>query len=647
MARKVTVKGGGGGVIAQAGSQIAQEITRLGYTASQTLQQVQKDRDNSLKMEVFNDIAEQSNKIYRDNKENPDGFNQVYTDYAENLLKTVPGHLKERVQYELDQSRIRRADQVASNYEKKQNQIKAGESWTYNLNASNEVLTRFRESNLDGAEMQIAELKTANVSSGLYTPAQVEQIDVQLRNAGRMQYVKGGAERSLKDGGLTELVAYKETLQASTDIFDNPEEKDKALLSVDRMISGEQSRLKQIEQARKAKQTATKKLYKEQVDGLIDVLQLGYEADDAFITDASTKLDVLDMTEEQRDLDKAMLAQDFSRKTSQERQLILDSLVEKAPSEYSYFKNIDTKLTQLEKADPLLHYNRQGKIQLERVDYTDPQSIRQRNYTVQELQEATGSKVPLLTSLEQKQLVAQFNEMPANQKVAVVGNMVSGLGKDSITTLNSISKKNGATLALSGQLFMDGAPEVAESIFLGQEVMTNNKEIMPKESELNLSISTNVGTAYSGNPLQRKTVTSAIKAVYADLSRQEGDLSGVVDEARMEEATNMVTGGLIKYESGQWQIGGETSTIEPPVRGMTTDQFEDWVDALTPEDITAMGGSNMNAKEVLRLIKEEAQLESVRVADKTYPVYIIKTEAGAVGNAEGTAPFYLEYTISK
>lgn len=646
MAQRTTlVQPGSGGAIATAGNQMAQSLQGLGYTVSKSISEVQEARDSSLQMATFNDITEQSANIYNDNKDDPQAFGEVFKDYSDNLLESMPAHMRGRTKYELDQNRIRREQQVSQNFETKQNRIKAGESWNFNVNAQNEILTEFRAGNMEHAGILLNELKTANLKSGLYTPEQIEQMDYKLIQSGTSQRITGEAERALKAGGYEELAGYRDSLETDEyGIFDNPEDKDRALNVVDGMLNAEKSRLKQMQAEQKAKQAATKKMYQSKVTGLVGALELGYEIDSEALTNASTALDVLDMPEDAVKLNRGIAARDFARLTAAEREDVLNQLLDKNPAEYSYFKNVNSKVSDLESKDPVLHYQRQGKVTVQPIDYSNPQSIVTRNQTVAELEELTGrTDIPLLTTSEQKRLVDTFGQLAANEKTSLVGQIVTGLGSDSINTLNSLSKKNGAMLALGGQLFMDGVPEVAESIFMGQEVMAGMKEIMPTDKDFTLELQTSLGTAYAENPLQRKTVSNAVKAVYADLANRDGDMSGVIDSARVQEATDLVTGGLIDYESGQWRVGGETSTIEPPVRGMTTDQFEDWVDSLTPDDVEKMGGSNMDGKELIRILQDEAQLTSVRVAGKPYPVYVIKTEAGAVANKDGTAPFYLEY----
>lgn len=143
--------------------------------------------------------------------------------------------------------------------------------------------------------------------------------------------------------------------------------------------------------------------------------------------------------------------------------------------------------------------------------------------------------------------------------------------------------------------------------------------------------------------LQRETIAKAIKAVYADLSRNDGDLSGIIDTSRMKKATNMVTGGLIDYKSGRWSWGGATSKIEPPVRGMTSNQFEDWIDGLTEADIEAMGGASIKSKAVLEILKKQAELVSVRVEGKQSPVYVVKYGDDVIKSKDGGL-FYLQYS---
>lgn len=636
-----------GGMIAQAGAGVAGSLAQLGYTISQGAKEIQEQRDVSMLRSTFNDISAQSSKIYSDNKDNPQGFQEVFQTYSDKLVESTPAHLRGRVRDELTQNMLRRQEQVASNFEQKQKRVQLGEAFDFNVNASNEILTAYRAGNIQHAERLMSELSVSNTESGLYDPEDISRMNLKLKKSGMNQLILGEGERALKAGGLKELELYRNEIEKNQELFDNPEDKDGAMGVIDGMIRAETQRLNQIKAEQKAKLAATQKIYSKQAKGLSEVLSFGYEVDSEQVNDIAAALDVLDLKEQAQELNRAFAGRDFARLNAVEREQVLNKLIEKNPAEYSYFKDINNKVSALEKSDPLTHYQRQGKVTLPQVDYNDPQSIAARNQAVEEIKSMTGrTDIPLLTDNEQRSLVGAFNQMPANQKTAVVGQIVSGLREDSIPTLNSIAGKQGAQLALAGQLFMDGAPQVAESIFMGQEIMLNMKEIMPKDTDFNTKLEAELMEAYSINPTQRKAVIDGIKAVYADMSIKEGDRTGEVDSERLKKAVTSVTGGLIDYESGRWAFGGKRSRLEPPVRGMTSEEFEDWIDSIQPEDIEAMGGANIGSREAVRILKEEAQLVSVRVVGKTYPVYVINTPSGALAKKDGTT-LYLEYTRGK
>lgn len=635
------------GAIRQGGAQVASALQGLGYAVGKIGDEAQRKSDTNYLMDTFNDVTETAQRLYFQNKESPEDFAKVFDSYQENLLSTVPNRLKPRVKQELLNQYQNRYSAVLGNFEKNRESENEATQFRFNMNAQSEIYTNFRNGNIQHATQLVDDLIAANKESGVYTPVELEVMRSKMINGGLNQRVLGEAERALKQDGLIGLTEYRNFIkdpEKSKDVFDNPVNRDSAVNTVEQMMSAEAARLKRLDIEKKAKLKATKSTVSDKIDGVIEAVKLGYEVDPNIVSELSSTATILELDEKSADLKVAQAMQEFARQTPEQRQLVLDALLDKAPDKYADFKSVDNKVTQLEKDDPLTHYQRQGRVSIESVDYNDPASISKRAQTAREVKELTGRDVPILTKIEQERLTKAFTDMPADQKTALVSNIVRSLGKDSIKTLNSLSAKNGATLALGGQLVMDGAPEVAESIFLGQQVMLNNKEIMPKESDFSMELETNLGTAYMQNPLQRATVSKAIKAVYADLSRNDGDLSGVMDSDRMKKATEMVTGGLINYESGRWSWGGASSRIEPPVRGMTSEAFEDWVDNLKPEDIDAMGGSNMASKNVLKLLKDDAELISVRVEGKQNPVYIIRTESGAIGNKDGTAPFYLEYT---
>lgn len=636
----------GAGEIERGGASVASALEQMGYKADRAITEYQQRADTNYLMETFNDVTQTSQNIYLNNKDNPESFSKVFQSYQDELLEKVPARLKPRVKQELLNQRSQRYSATLSNYEKVRAQENEATAYRYNMNVQAEVYNNFRAGNLDRAMQLVGEAYEANLQSGAYTPIQVEDMQRKMLAGGLQQRILGESERILNDEGVEGLLEYRSQLQdveQSKEIFSDPIQRDDAIRTVDQFISNEQSRLKRLEADRAAKLKATASFVGDKITDVSKAIKLGYEVDKELINELATSAQILELSDKQMHLNTALAMQEFSRQSPEARQSILTELLNQAPDKYAEFKSVDNQVSALERDDPLTHYERQGRIALNQIDYNDPMSLSERVQAAREVQEIAGKEVPVFTKIEQERLTRAFSEMPADQKLNVVSTIVDALGRDSIKTLNSLSQKNGAMLALGGQLVMDGAPDVAESVFMGQQVMTSMKEIMPKELDVNLRMQVELGNAYSHNPLQRETIQQAVKAVYADLSRNSGDLSGIIDSSRMKKATEMVTGGLIDYRSGRWSWGGETSKIEPPVRGMTRNQFEDWVDGLTEADIEAMGGASIKSKAVLEILKKQAELVSVRVEGKQGPVYVIKYGDDVIKSKDGGL-FYLQYS---
>lgn len=194
---------------------------------------------------------------------------------------------------------------------------------------------------------------------------------------------------------------------------------------------------------------------------------------------------------------------------------------------------------------------------------------------------------------------------PVAEKLQVLQTMRQGLTPE--TYMASVQQIHGkdTLMGLAGDL-MQTNPEVAASVVRGADALKIEPKLAPKgdkeedqavmqEALPRDAVAPSMGQAYND-------FTQAARAVYADLSQQAGDTSGVLNPDRWTSAVNAVTGGFVEYAGKK---------IIAPEYGMSQDQFDKVMDSLTDSDIQGASVAINGAQIDLATFKENAVLTSV------------------------------------
>lgn len=184
------------------------------------------------------------------------------------------------------------------------------------------------------------------------------------------------------------------------------------------------------------------------------------------------------------------------------------------------------------------------------------------------------------------------------QNAQLLGSMSANLKPDTymatMTALagNSDSRKT----AMAGALYQKN-PDVAEGVLRGQALLKENPLFAPKKTDSNREeIDVILPSAAFGSGLEgtRQSVLEAATARYADLSNLAGDTSGDLNDSRMEQAVNEVTGGMLDFNGEQ---------IIAPRYGMKQDDFDDLMRNLpdgTLNSAVTSEGEPITAREIIR-----------------------------------------------
>lgn len=232
-----------------------------------------------------------------------------------------------------------------------------------------------------------------------------------------------------------------------------------------------------------------------------------------------------------------------------------------------------------------------------------------------------------LTDFEAEQFGRLYNTQDAEKKGAILSGFVQGLGDQSIPALAQFSKKGASLMALSGAIMLDGGDP--SLILQGQELLSapSGKSLLPTQGDefggFDREIAGMLGHAFSRNAQQLSAVQSGIKAAYAALSAQAGDVSEEINGDRLEQSINVVTGGIVEHNGVK---------VSAPERGMDQGDFEDLIEGLTANIFTVQDQDlpPISKTGLLRNIKDSATFTDVGPGQ-----YLVKLGGNSLVGTDG------------
>jgi hypothetical protein len=217
-----------------------------------------------------------------------------------------------------------------------------------------------------------------------------------------------------------------------------------------------------------------------------------------------------------------------------------------------------------------------------------------------------------------KQDVAQFKAALNNPDPAVKAGIYGALATlpEDVrgATLAKLAGGEPAAMteAAAGSM-MSSAPQIAASIFRGQAAMKTDKAYVPTSGTEGEAFKEKLDTAlpvaafsFQGggrtDPSGPFAVSqNMVKARYADLSAQSGDTSGKLNQNRLQQSVDDVTGGILEQNGGKFIA---------PARGMPQTQFDRIMGGITDNDmagVTTLGGQPVTPD----YLRYNSQLESL------------------------------------
>lgn len=257
---------------------------------------------------------------------------------------------------------------------------------------------------------------------------------------------------------------------------------------------------------------------------------------------------------------------------------------------------------------------KQGLIEDVPFDATDPESLSAKVSQADILSRHYGVDVSPLSDTEATALSGAIDDMDYKEKTQLALTL-----SQAPSLWGQIASKNQAQFAMAGAI---GDTDVMMTVFKGQDILDAGNLALKLPRDEYMPVFNDLVEDVYGTENKSAMLKSAL-AYYAASGDQE-----MFDDGDFKAAIEAVSGGIGKINSFK---------VELP-RGVFEDDFEDFIDNFSTDDIAAMGGVSGYTPEQAQELIQDGRIKSV--GSNRYEVIVGNAK---LMNAEGT-PFTLSYT---
>lgn len=635
----------------------AQEAERAGQAAAAGKKGgVELQQPGTIRADAFNkgalmahaaaiqtDIRETTARLETTFATNMEGFQQAVDSYKEGLFAEIDPMLRPYAETDINQyassSRTRIFNATfAQRMEENLAEInKAAEGLT------GDAMRAYREGDLEAAATAQEKLFFTweqGVKEGILQQGQVDEARSAFDKNADQNWILGNFDRVLRDEGIEAANTAFEKFRDEKTKELTPEAKDAVLTRMQTLLNQEYTRQNREAAVAKARVEAQEKLIKGQVDSVKKALTVGQIPENAdqvlqqaegtkYYDELKTELAIARMTTDfamlNPDNQAAIITQMKSRKDMTGEDVALLERYEKA------HKYVLDGLA----GDSFSLAVEQGYISnVQPFDLNNPESIALRQMQAETASAIYGRRVSPISSQEAAQLTESMSRGSADEQQAMMQNLVTGFGDQSLDVLDSMFQEGAGSYAIAGGLMLEGRPSAARNIFLGMEQIKNNKGIIAKDFDVEFA--DKVGGTYAMTPQHMTALRDATRALYAQKMAMQGMFSESesADGKVLDQAITEITGGILEIEwNGSGIFVDDNYKIEAPAAGMDADATEDWLSSITAGHIEAMGGvKGLSSTDVAEMVSEQrVQLVSIgsgRYNLKTYTGNFIMNRDG-------------------
>lgn len=273
-------------------------------------------------------------------------------------------------------------------------------------------------------------------------------------------------------------------------------------------------------------------------------------------------------------LNLAAATRQFRLSTPPQQERMLNDLEARAranpasvdPKVLSAMKSIHEAQGRLLREAPVGFAYQQGLADPVPIDWSKPaaeaERIQARVGTARGMTQVYGTELKPLLPNEVGELRARLTGAKTEQQVDWFGQLRSSVGADApaYSAMMAQLAPDEPAIALAGEYSGKGRVDAARLILDGQKILRPPRRAdgspdqgklwpMPPDTDIRTRFQSLEGDAFGGNAKYRSMAEQATRAIYAQLSVEEADASGVFKSRRYERAFNLATGGVEYYNS--------------------------------------------------------------------------------------------------
>ncbi len=546
---------------------------------------------------IQTDIRTNVGRIELEHKNDPAGFEAALGGYRDGLFGEIDPALRPHAESEIADYASRAQLRLLEQHQAQQIKENAAQTSTMANGIRDDAMNAYRAGDIALAlkkQEQLFALWDEAVADGVFDVEKVAKAKEQFAETADGSLLLGQFDKTLRNQGIEGAEKALDNLKKVKKSDLSPEARDKLIATMEARLTKARAAEKRKLARQKAEKDAIEKRLKGSVKSAIHALDRGYIPENL-----EQLTELVEGTSLEADLKKASqfaeAANEFSLLNPATQEATLNKLKEdksRSGEEVELierYQKVHDHTTKMLKENSLQLAVEQGVLTgLPPIDLNNPETLQQRMMAVQTAEAHYRQNISPLTKREVTQMSDAMTKMDADQKLAVLGAVVSATGDNSLEIMEQLDKNNQTLLAMAGSLMAEGQPEVARLAILGNEQVQLNKGILPKDTDLMPEVNSYLGTAFIANPRHQAAVVRTVKSVYAAMAADAGIIDGALDADLLNAALEAVTGGVIMRDNPGWGTGD--SYVVAPARGVGEDQFEEWIDELTIADIEAMGG---------------------------------------------------------
>lgn len=216
------------------------------------------------------------------------------------------------------------------------------------------------------------------------------------------------------------------------------------------------------------------------------------------------------------------------------------------------------------KENPIAFAVRQGVLEPKPLDLSNPtqagDALVQRFAAARGIAGTYGVQMKPLTTEEAKLVSVTLQGMGPAQRRDYFAGLAQAAGGDmeGYSAIMAQIAPDAPVVAIAGQYAGRGRTQAADLLLGGLAILQPNRKDdgqpdkgklwpMPPEGDMRRAFSDFEKDAFAGRPKMQSDMRQAATAIYAKLSADAGDASGILDSGRMEQAMKLATGGVEKW----------------------------------------------------------------------------------------------------